>query len=407
MERVRRNKLRWLWPAALVILITLHFWSPDFGIGIRHDSYHATTQGKLAFFYLLRADPEVRGYDVSRNRDPLVRATKVRQRSFSRRRRDQNSKIICLLGPARYPNAAEWKRLLSWVEDGGTLIVAARDDKPEFKIKELDIEVKRVRRRIDADSDDIRTSLIQTGRLVWQSNAHIIASSRALRVVQAANTTQAIHQIHGSGQVVVVAGDFIFSNQSLAWADHSNAELALRLVDPRRDGRPSRREIVVDESLNISGTPKVVGLLLNPLFLPLTVQMLIALVIFCWWRSLRFGPRTPPAVKARHNIVDHTDAVGTLHFRSRDGTAALRAYLRQFFAELKLKSFKGREDRVIEPIAIRMGKSTKSIRKLFRSAAKLARSKNLDRHTAASVIRKLALVRSASRRKPPRLKKRK
>ncbi|MCH8828550.1 MAG: hypothetical protein IID45_03130, partial [Planctomycetes bacterium] len=183
----------------------------------------------------------------------------------------------------------------------------------------------------------------------------------------------------------------------LAWTDNSNAELALRLLE----SPGMRREFVIDESLNVSGTPKVVGLLLNPLFKPLTVQLLIGLVIFGWWRSRRFGPLASETVKARHNIVDHTDSVGALHFKSRDGTSALRSYMRQFFSELKLKSFKGREDRVIEPIAVRLGKSTDAVRKLLQKSAKAARSSELDRKTAAAIIRQLAIVRRAARSRDP------
>ena len=166
-------------------------------------------------------------------------------------------------------------------------------------------------------------------------------------------------------------------------------------------------EFIIDESLNVSGTPKVVGLLLNPLFKPLTVQLLIGLVIFGWWRSRRFGPLASETVKARHNIVDHTDSVGALHFKSRDGSSALRSYMRQFFSELKLKSFKGREDRVIEPIAVRLGKSTDAVRKLLQKSAKAARSSELDRKTAAAIIRQLAIVRRAARSRAPLRRSRK
>eukprot|EP00913_Durusdinium_trenchii_P008831 g8297.t1 len=394
VQRIPHNKLRWLWPTALVVLIAIHFWPFKIGAGIDHDSYSVRSEGKLALYYLLRADPESIGHTVTRNVEPL-KAIIGDGRNRFRYSPSNQPKTLCILGPARYPNSAEWKQLLEWVSRGGHLVIAGRYGKPEFAIDELGIEVKRIRGRIDADSDKIDTVLVENGRLVWRSRGRIVTKGGAERLFHADGTVQAVRRFHGSGQVVVIASDFVFSNQSLAFADHSNAELAFRLLH----NDFTRREFVVDESLNVSGTPKVVGLFLDPIFRPLTIQALIAVVLFGWWRSIRFGPLQLPAVTARHNIVDHTDAVGALHFKSSDGTTALRSYLRQFFAELKLKSHKGREDRVFEPIAVRMGKSVEAIRTLLQKATKAARNKNLDRRTAAAIIRKLSIVRRAARRK--------
>ncbi|GAB4152360.1 MAG: hypothetical protein Tsb009_28210 [Planctomycetaceae bacterium] len=394
MKRIPQTKLVWLWPVALLLLVVLHFWSPKLGAGIRNDSYSTTAEGKKALVYLLEDDPEQQGHSVRRNRDPLPRFLHSKPGRFGSRQAEKP--VLCLLGPSRYPNSVEWKRILEWVHSGGLLVIAARHANPEFKIEPLKIAVKRIRGQIDADSTSIHTQLIDNGRLLWRSRARIVASARARRLVEADGSTQAVIQEHGSGHVVVVASDFIFSNQSLAWADHSNAELALRLLEYNT----LVREVVIDESLNISGTPKVVGLFLNPLFKPLTIQLLMGLLIFGWWRSRRFGPLQPDVVVARHNIVDHTDAVGAMHFKSRDGATALRAYLRQFFTELNLKAHKGREDRVFEPIAVRLGKTTQEIRELFRKSAKAARNPHLDRRTAAAIIRKLAVLRKAIRQRP-------
>jgi hypothetical protein len=85
-------------------------------------------------------------------------------------------------------------------------------------------------------------------------------------------------------------------------------------------------------------------------------------------RWLCFGPLLPKTVTARHNIVDHTDALGILNYKTKNGAEALRSYLKQLYSELRLKSFRGRENQILEPIAVRMGTSTQEVKKLLRSA---------------------------------------
>jgi len=371
------------WSAAILLMVVGHFWFPKFGTGRGHDSYSTDAEGKKAFYTLMKSDPDGRNRSVRRNTAPF-------SRFLGRRGASASNRTLCLLGPARYPNAAEWDKLLEWVNLGGRLIIAARDAKPEFRIEKLGIEVRRVRGGIDADAGEIETTLIDRGQILWRSNAQIFARRAEPPLLSAQGTWQVVRQRHGNGQVVVVAGDFIFSNQAMTYADQSNAVLALGILDAAQAG-----EYVFDESLNISGTPKVVGLLFNPLFKPMALQMLIGLVLFAWWRSRRFGPLLPEAAVARRNIVDHTDSVGVLLYRTGDGAAALRAYLRQLFGELKLKSYRGREDRVIEPLAHRLGKSPEAVKRVLQRAVKASKAPQVDRREAAYMLRQLAVIRRA------------
>lgn len=382
----------------LCLLLAGHFWFPQFGTGRGHDTYSTDPEGKKAFFRLVQADPEGRGHTARRNTDPLGRVLKERE-SFNfdlgNVEERPRARVLCLLGPARYPNAAEWDAILEWVSRGNTLVIAARDAKPEFAIEKLGIKVVRVRHEFEADAEAINTDLIHRGRIVWKSQARIVASSsQSISRLSARGQTQVVTRPHKRGTVVVVATDFPFCNESVAYADFSNAVLALRILEA--PGRSERSEFLFDESLNASGTPKAVGLLMNPLFKPLTLQMLIGVVLFCWWRCRRFGPLAPPQAVARQNIVDHTDSVGRLLFGTGDGTTALRAYLRQLFAELKIKTHKGREDRVIEPVALRLGKSPESVKNLLQRAVQATKTERLDRREAAYLLRQLAVVRRAA-----------
>jgi hypothetical protein len=373
--------VEWAWLAALAVLVLLHFRFPDLGGGLLHDSYSVSAEGKKAFFLL--ADEQF-GLAV-RDTDPL---TEINTYYWP-------DSTLCLLGPARYPSAAEWREVLEWVGNGGSLVIAARDRDVAFTIPDLDIEVQpaeggTIRAETSDTKSEIDTSLVGDLALLWESRGMIVAPG-AQTLVECEGTVQAALKHHGTGRIVVVASDFVFSNQSLAWND--NSVLALRLIEEAGEAD----FLIFDESLNVTGTPKIVGVLLNPLFRPITVQLLIGLVIFAWWQSLRFGPMLPKAVSPRRNIVDHTDAVGILFYRSGDGAGALRVHLRQLITELRLKHYRGREARILEPIARRLGVTTESVRKLLRRASRAARSGKLERKQAAEFIRQIAHIRQAAR----------
>jgi len=399
MVQPERMTIGWIWPAALVLLVSLHFWFPDVGPELPDDTFSTTVTGKKAFYLLLRERAE---QTVFRNTDRLSEALASLD----------TDDVLCLLGPARYPTDREWTQLLDWVADGGRLVVAARRDKPDFSIKRLDIKVHSHSKQANRSQshgmkpagvkrtntsagtkEGVATRLVGADDFTWRSAADVIAPNADRTLVRSDGRSQAVLQDYGNGTVVVVSSDFIFSNESIAFGDQANAELAFRLIESTG---PVWR-VCIDESLNRSGTPKVVGLLLDPYLRPVTVQLMIVLLMFTWWRSRRFGPVLPVAVTARHNIVDHTDAAGLLNYRSRNAARALRGYLRQLFGELHLKSFRGHEDRVLEPIAVRIGIPLQSLRNELQRAVKASRTETLDRKEAAALIRRLARIRSASR----------
>lgn len=376
---MRRNRAAsdWLWMAALLLLVLLHFWSPPLGRGVSHDSYSISAQGKKAFYYLAR---EHSWRTVARNTESLAQLVSSLE----------PPETLCILGPARPPTSGEWRLILDWVAEGGQLVYAARPAGEAARtIEPLDIEFAPLDTE-DEDSAIVATDLLAGGDLLWQTDQEIVDPEGDVLVTYD-GTVQAVARDYGEGRVVIVATDFIFSNLSLAHGD--NGVLAFRLLEEAGDPF----WVHFDESLNMTGVPKVVGLLLDPLFRPLTVQLLLLLTVFGWWGSRRFGPLLPRAVRARHNIVDHTDTMGTLYWKSGDGAGVLRLYYRQFISELRLRHHKGREERVLEPIARRMGLEVRDVRKTLREATKTARDPSADRRAAADHIRRLAVIRQAAR----------
>ena len=238
MKPPARRQREWIWLVALVLLVSLHFdWLPGLNPGLRHDSYSTYAEGKKAF-YLVARD---RGYDVSRNQKGIPALIGSLNEPDT----------LCLLGPARYPTEGEWSQIMDWVQGGGSLLFAARSGsggkKLELEIPGLDIAVKRNTGAFE--TIDIDASTMAEGKFIWQSGGEIdTAGTGGLeRLVETGDTVQAVGLPYGSGYIVVVASDFVFSNHSLAWSDYSNAELAIRLLDAADAGG----RIVIDESLKI------------------------------------------------------------------------------------------------------------------------------------------------------------
>lgn len=385
MNRSSLHRSDLLWLGVIVAALALHWLLPEFRADRPTDSFRAGPRGKKALYLLAdRLD-----YAVSRNFDSLASVT----RRFAG---SEGDVVLLLLGPARNPSEREWATLASFVEAGGGLVFAPSSDEPAFEATPFQVSAKELDRTLDVDgkSNPIQVELggLQ-GQFSWQSRGELLAPGDT-KLIVADGTVQAVAQRRGYGTAVFVAADRPFDNVSLTWPD--NAVLAFRLVE----AAGYRGEAIFDESLNVSGTPKVVELLLDRPLRSFTLHVFVVLGIFGWWRSRRFGPLLPPSVSSRSDIIAHANAVGMLHYKTRDGRTALRYYLHQLLRQLKLAKLTGvREERILDPISRRLGRTTDDVRKAFRQAKAALKKEKLDRQTAAKHIRRLAKVRRAAARR--------
>ncbi len=391
MHARRFHKTDALWLTLVVVAIALQFWFPPLRTGLQNDTWSTSATGKKAYYLLAqRLKPSVR-----RNGDPLERLAESLKRSYS------GDTVVCILGPRRPPNDAEWRALLSWVRQGGRLLYAAPVDAEAFAIPDVEIrslrpddeESPRFVRPRDGKIQigDLDTKLTEANdRFGWMTGNEL-SGPAAEPILLWEDSIQAIRQPYGQGMLVVVACDDIFSNEALTYGD--NHLLAMRLLEA---AGPSR-SVVFDEYLNASGAPKMLAILFDTRFRPLTLQCILLLVLYCWWRSHRFGPYLPESIAPRRNIVAHTDTVGNLIFRQRDAAHPLKIYLRQLVGELRLREHRGNERRVLEPIAMRMGMPLDQVLSLFQQSTAAVKTKNLDRRVAAKLIARLARVRAAAR----------
>lgn len=374
MNRFLGNWMNIFWPVAALVAVSLHFWFPETPTGITHDTYNPSAEGQKVFFRMVGS--QASNIYTWRSREPL----NILLEQLS------PECVLCILGPERSPTSEEWSALIAWVRNGGSLLYACRGDKefeiPEWKVKYLPV--------IDTDdSQEPKTSLVSSKKLAWWSDGKLEAAN-LFSLVEYDGTTQAVRLNYGSGRAVIVATPLPFSNQLLSFGE--NSVLAMRLLE----SAGNVEYVTFDESLNSSGTSKIVGILFDPFLRPITIQILIVTVLFGWWHGRRFGPLTPSAVTARQNIVEHTDMVGSWYWKTKEGHGVLKAYLRQLTTKLKLKAFRGNEDRVLEPIARRSGRELSELRKELQEAYRAVRSKHVDRRTAANLIRRLALIRRAA-----------
>ncbi|MBI3866847.1 MAG: DUF4350 domain-containing protein [Planctomycetia bacterium] len=423
LSRVRLRSVVWL--ALLACVLSLHVWFPRFDAQV-NDSYNVDNGGRNALYQFAQRRLGMRS--VTRNHDALVGYLD----SLDRRT------TLCLLGPARYPGAREWGALLKWVNSGGRLLLAAQWDDPELSIpgaganvkssgakalaRALGTDERRKKGRKaspappdkpaaeKAEKDEGKSqpgaetlpenlASILTGDLIytWKSEGWIEAPGAEI-LVKTGPGVQAVRIHHGLGTIVLTASDYVFSNAALFEEGQQNGYLVARLLE----ATGPVETLVFDESLNETGTPRVIGLLLDPVLRPSTIQLVALIVIFGWRGNRRFGRLLPEAKPARHDVADHTNSLGNLYYKARHGTGVLREYIEQLRTELRLRFAGGHDERILRPIAHNAGLSLDEVRRRLKEADSAARKPRLSRREAAAQIRKLAVLRQAhhKREKP-------
>jgi hypothetical protein len=363
----------WIWPIAVGAVLALQVWFPRLDTGVLHDSYSASAEGQRAFFRLIGTQTY-----VYRSVEPLTRWLPY----------DDGEQTLCILGPARWPTAPEWDALLDWVSRGGRLVFACRTFE-EKSIPQLDVRF--VPRDPSVPPDDSlppETDLTRAKEIAWWTDGQLLAPGRE-SLVKYAGQVQAVVLPHGAGRVVVIATPHVFSNQLLTYGE--NVVLAYRLVE----AAGPLEYVMIDESLNDSGTAKAMGVLLDPALRPLTLQLVLLLFLYGWWNCRRYGPLARATGAARHNLVDHTDTVGASYWRTNSGAAVLRSYLRSLRDELRLGAAPAAETALVAIAARRLNRTIASVQDDVQAAQRAAKAKSLDRRIAARMITRLAVLRRA------------
>jgi hypothetical protein len=424
---------RWssaVWLAVLGAVLALHVWFPHVDAGPLNDTYNVDVGGRNAFYQYAKR---------LQSRGALVAADRNHESLASLLDGYGPDTTLCLLGPARYPTPREWKSLLEWVRSGGKLLVAARWEEAELTVPEVNVHVKSTKPKVEVDlfgsgrlrkgkheksADDsaekvekteknaeqdrggeskpdsskpvrpggpLWTSLLADANFTWKTDGVIEAPGTEV-LVKTGESPQAVRLYHGRGTIVLLATDYIFSNAALYERERHNGLLAVKLLQ----AAGTSDKILFDESLNATGTPRVVGVLFDPALRPATVQLLVILVVFGWQGSRRFGSLLPVAAPARHDVADHTNSLGNLYYKAHHSKGVLREYLEQLRTELRLRFSRGHAERALRPIADRARMSVEEVQRLLAAAEASAGRPRLTRREAAFFIRRLAQLRQAA-----------
>lgn len=323
------TRREWLFPALLLALVLAGYGL----VPLPRGREGATTFGvdgrsRKAFYDLAsRLLP-----DVGRNTGSLLPA-------------DTEVDVLVILGPARYPDRGQWQRLHDWVSQGRGLLFAAKWEDSAVELGPFGVRIVPSRGGVTEETKEapegeesaeeptprIETELV-SGEIEWRSAGQIEFDDPQAYVELAVDgSPQVVSVAVGDGVLVVSASDFVFSNLSLT--KENNGLLAFRILESTFPSGP----VSFDEGMNEAGAPKVVGVLFEPPFRLVTVQLLIVALLFIWTSGRRFGPVWKPVRVERRSLVEHAEALGGLHYRAGTASRLVAAYLEHFRRELGLK----------------------------------------------------------------------
>ena len=372
--------LRWLLPTAVLAALTSHFWFPDLPSGATHDTYSVAAEGQKAFLEVVVNSPDCLG--AWRTQQPLSEISNWADTDLT----------LCILGPARSPTPEEWTAMMSWVSSGGRLLYAFRGDKAE-EIDTLNIRYRPYTSAID-DTLPPHTRLANSQQIAWWSDGYLIAPE-ANSLVTYDGQLQAVTQSLGSGQVVVVASRLPFSNQLLTYRD--NGLLAYRLLA----AAGSAEWVAFDESLNVSGTPQVVQLLLDPAIRPATLQLIVLAFFYAWWNSRRFGPGERTAPAARQSVIEHTNAIGNWIWRTQEGGRVVKRYLRTVSRQLhRLGSETRGPQQTLDELCRRLASEDAELGRALQTLRDDLPKPKMSRQTAAKHLKTLMAARQRLPQRP-------
>jgi hypothetical protein len=244
----------------------------------------------------------------------------------------------------------------SWVDGGGTLVVADRDS-PLNPFRSARPTILGLVQRDLTRHCDV-PALRQVGHVVVPQAALLRVRPPGVGCFTSGEDAWLVTQPEGRGNLVVVGGADAFTNESLG--DGDNGLLAVTLLAPTATARVQ----VVPLPLPGGGRKGLVDLVSDNVKLAL-VQLAIAFVLYALWRSRRLGRPVLEPQPVEIPGSELTAAVGRLFQRAHArGRAAdlIRDGARRSMAQRLGLGPDASVDEVVDAAAVRIGKSSEDVR---------------------------------------------
>ena len=119
--------------------------------------------------------------------------------------------------------------------------------------------------------------------------------------------------------------------------------------------------------------------------------MLLLAILFGWWGSRRFGPAKHPKSTDRRAIVEHAQALGSMHYKVGTASHVLKSYFEYFRSVAQMPT--GRIDKVSGVLAARSGIPQPEIQRLLVETQAAIQNSSIGPGSAATLIQQLANVR--------------
>lgn len=275
-------------------------------------------------------DREYVGLQGEARRNPLLAATRLIERMGMKTRQVRGFAELDRLAPggtlilARGRaglTQAQAARVLSWVEQGGLLIV-----EPEhYQSRDLILDALKLRRRElrlrpPPSPSEIRLPGAPAPlRVRFDFRQDLVdAERRAVSTIHDHWSVLLLEYRHGRGRIAVLNGFSFLHNLTIGRNDH--AEFAWRLVQ----WNPAAPEVAVAGRL---APPSLVRWLLENAWQALAIAGAL-LGLWLWSVMPRFGPLRPDPLPQRRRLLDHLRASGLFHWKA-GGAARLTAAARE------------------------------------------------------------------------------
>ncbi|MDF3030425.1 MAG: hypothetical protein K0R03_983 [Moraxellaceae bacterium] len=224
------------------------------------------------------------------------------------------ARVLVLATPLQYLDFREQTELLAWVKDGGHLVteLAAGDEDDEGRnLIAGQLDVQRLQR--EPEDEKVMQDLPQQPRFLpvrlgdeGSVQAHFqphgfLQAGRVAPVWEAKdrNGTHAMRFALGKGHVTLVSDNLWMHNMNLGEGDH--AALLWRVIDAQRG----------EEAWLVHGMerPSLFALVLEEAT-PFLTALALAVLVWLWAISRRFGPLVSVLPTARRRLAEHLEASG-------------------------------------------------------------------------------------------------